>query len=88
MAVRRGVGIVLVLIVAAIVVSAAGLMMMAVFVGRAPQVAGGSTLVLRISGDLQETEPGGVIGQIFESQPTVRSLVEALRKAKVDRRIS
>ncbi len=88
MAVRRGVGIVLVLIVAAIMVSAAGLMMMAVFVGREPQVAGGSTLVLRISGDLQETEPGGVIGQIFESQPTVRSLVEALRKAKVDRRIS
>lgn len=88
MAVRRGVGLVLVLIVAAIMISAAGLVMMAVFVGREPQIAGGSTLVLKISGDLQETEPGGVIGQIFDQQPTVRSLVEALRKAKVDRRIS
>lgn len=88
MAVRRGAGIVLILIVAAIVISAAGLAMMAVFVGREPQVAGNSTLVLRIGGDLQETEPGGVIGQIFEGQPTVRSLVDALRKAKVDRRIS
>ena len=53
-----------------------------------PQVAGNSTLVLRIGGDLQETEPGGVIGQFFEAPATVRSLVEALRKAKVDRRIS
>ncbi len=88
MAVRRGVGIVLILIVAAIVVSAAGLLMMAVFVGREPQVAGNSTLVLRVGGDLQEMEPGGVIGQIFEAPPTVRSLVDALRKAKVDRRIS
>ncbi len=67
MAVRRGVGLVLVLIVAAIMISAAGLVMMAVFVGREPQIAGGSTLVLKISGDLQETEPGGVIGQIFDA---------------------
>ena len=44
--------------------------------------------MLRIGGDLQETEPGGVIGQFFEAPATVRSLVEALRKAKVDRRIS
>ncbi len=88
MALRRGVGIVLGLIIAAIVVSAAGLILMAAIVGRQPQVAGNSTLVLRIGGDLQETEPGGVIGQFFEAPATVRSLVEALRKAKVDRRIS
>jgi protease-4 len=87
-AVRRGVGIVLVLIVAAVLVSAAGLVLMATIVGRQPQVSGNSTLVLKIGGNLQETEPGGVIGQFFEQPPTVRSLVEALRKAKVDRRIS
>jgi protease-4 len=87
-AVRRGVGIVLVLIVAAVLVSAAGLVLMATIVGRQPQVSGNSTLVLKIGGTLQETEPGGVIGQFFEQPPTVRSLVEALRKAKVDRRIS
>src|SRR4051812_46932023 len=61
---------------------------MAAIIGRQPQVGGNSTLVLRIGGDLQETEPGGVIGQFFEAPATVRSVVEALRKAKVDRRIS
>ncbi len=88
MAVRRGVWIVLVLIILAIAISAMGLIAMALFVGREPQVAGNSALVLRIGGDLQEMEPGGVIGQFFEAPPTVRTLVDALRKAKVDRRIS
>jgi protease IV len=87
-AVRRGVGIVLGLIVLAILVSAAGLVLVAAIVGRQPQIAGNSALVLRVSGDLQEMEPGGVIGQFFEAPPTVKSLVEALRKAKVDRRIA
>jgi protease-4 len=77
-----------VLIIAAVGISAMGLLAMALFVGRAPQVSGNSTLVLKIGGDLQETEPGGVIGQFFEAPPTVRSIVESLRKAKVDRRIS
>ena len=88
MAVRRGVWIVLVLIVLAVAISAMGLVAMALFVGREPAVAGNSTLVLKIGGELQEMEPGGVIGQFFEAPPTVRSLVDALRKAKVDRRIS
>jgi len=87
-ALRRGVWIVLVLIILAVAVSAMGLVAMALFVGREPQVSGNSTLVLRVGGDLQEMEPGGVIGQFFEAPPTVRSLVESLRKAKVDTRIS
>jgi protease-4 len=87
-AVRRGVGIVLGLIVVAVVISAASLVLIAALVGRQTQVAGNSTLVLKIGGNLEEMEPGGVIGQFFEAPPTVRSLVEALRKAKVDRRIS
>jgi protease-4 len=87
-AVRRGVWIVLVLIIAAVAISAMGLVAMALFVGRAPQVAGNSTLVLKIGGDLQEIEPAGVIGQFFEAPPTVRGIVDSLRKAKVDRRVS
>ena len=73
MAVRRGVWIVLVLIILAVAISAMGLVAMALFVGRQPQVEGNSTLVL---------------GQFFEAPPTVRSMVDALRKAKVDRRIT
>jgi protease-4 len=87
-AVRRGVWIVLVLIIAAVAMSAMGLVAMAVLVGHGPQVSANSTLVLKIGGDLQEMEPGGVIGQFFEAPPTVRSLVDSLRKAKVDKRIS
>ena len=88
MAVRRGVVLVLVLIAAAVAVSVAGLVVTALLVGREPRIERNSTLVLRVSGDLQEMEPGGVIGQFFEGQPTVRSLVDALRKAKVDDRIT
>ncbi len=88
MAVRRGVVLVIVLICAAVAVSAAGLVLTALLVGREPQVSRDSTLVLRVSGDLQETEPAGVLGQIFEPPPTVRSIVDALRKAKVDDRIT
>ncbi len=88
MAVSRGIWVVLGLIIAAVAMSATGLVLMALFVGRAPQVSGNSTLVLKIGGELQEMEPGGVIGQFFEAPPTVRSIVDALRKAKVDRRVT
>ena len=88
MAVRRGVVLVIVLILLAVVVSAAGLIFMGLLVGRSPQIASNSTLVLQVSGVLQELEPSGVLDQFIEPPPTVRSLVDALRKAKVDRRVS
>jgi hypothetical protein len=80
-AVRRGVVIVIGLILAAVVVSAAGLVVTAMLVGGDRRIDRNSTLVLRVNGDLQEVEPGGVLGQIFEAQPTVRSVVDSLRKA-------
>jgi protease-4 len=72
----------------AVVVSAAGLIFTAALVGRGPQVGGNSVLMMRVSGDLAEVEPGGVIGQFLEAPPTVRSVTEALRKAKVDKRVT
>jgi protease-4 len=87
-AVRRGVWLVLALIVVAAGVSAAGLIFTSLLVGRAPQVAGNSVLLMKVSGDLQEIEPGGVLGQFLEPPPTVRSVTEALRKAKVDDRVT
>src|SRR5687768_14718204 len=56
--------------------------------GRQPRVEGNSVLMLRVGGDLQEVEPGGLVGSFFEPPPTVRSIVESLRKAKIDRRIT
>ena len=88
MAVRRGVWLVVALLSVAVVVSAAGLVFTALLVGRGPQVGGNSVLMMRVSGDLQEIEPGGVIGQLMEPPPTVRSVTEALRKAKVDKRVT
>jgi protease-4 len=72
----------------AVIVSAAGLIFTAVLVGRGPQIVGNSVLMMRVSGDLAEVEPGGVIGQFLEAPPTVRSVIDALRKAKVDTRVT
>ncbi|HJR60814.1 MAG TPA: signal peptide peptidase SppA [Vicinamibacterales bacterium] len=88
MAVRRGAWLVLVLIGLGVMVSAAGLIVTSLLVGRGPQVTGNSVLLMKVSGDLHEIEPGGVIGQFLVSPPTVRSVTEVLRKAKVDDRIT
>jgi len=87
-AVRRGVWLVVALLSVAVLISVAGLTLTALFVGRGPQVAGNSVLMVRVTGGLQEVEPGGVLGQLLESPPTVRSLTDSLRKAKVDRRVT
>ncbi|MGH9409436.1 MAG: S49 family peptidase, partial [Vicinamibacterales bacterium] len=88
MALRRGVWLVVILIVIAIGASAAGLLVLYAAIGREPAIANHATLVLPINGDMSETEPGGVFGQLVEEAPTVRGMVQLLRKAKVDRRIS
>jgi protease-4 len=88
MAVRRGVWVVILLIVFAISISALGMLLLFAAVGREPEVAANSTLVLRVAGDLNEMEPGGVFGPFLESGPTVRGLVDMLRKARADKRIT
>ncbi len=88
MATRRGVALVLTLIAIAIVVSAAGMLAAYLLVTREPSVERGSTLLLRVRGQLAEEEPSGVISQFLEAPTTVRSLVDALRKARVDRRVT
>jgi protease-4 len=87
-ALRRGVWLVIVLIVLAVFASGAGLLLLYSAVGREPQVANHSTLVLRLTGNLEEMEPVGVLEQFIESPPTVRSIVDTLRKAKADSRIA
>jgi protease-4 len=60
-----------------------------VLVGRGPRVAEHSTLILRVGGNLVETPPNDVIGQVTGGShaQTVRGYVEVLRKAKNDSRI-
>ncbi len=89
MAVRRGVVLVIVLILVAVAFSAAGLLFAGLAMGgRGPQISSNSTLLLEVGGDLQEVDPGGVLGQFLVAPPTVRSTVDALRKAAVDRRVT
>jgi protease-4 len=58
-------------------------------VSRGPAVPDHSTLILRIGGELSETTPNDVLGQVTGGARahTVRGYVEALRRAKTDPRI-
>src|SRR5262245_18952362 len=88
MAARRGVWIVIVLIVLAVFIAGLGIIVLVTAVGREPQISRNSTLVLRFTGDLPEMEPGGLFGPFIEGPPTVRAFVDMLRKAKTDSRIT
>ena len=86
MAVRRGVWLVLVLIFLAVVVSAAGLVFVYTALGqRAGRRRATRRWCSRSAAIWPRWSPPGVLGQFFESPPTVRTIVDALRKAKVDR---
>ena len=87
MAIRRGVAFVLSLIIVAVLLSAAGVAALYFVASREPDVQARSTLVLDVDGLLSEIEPRGIIGEFIEPPPTVRSIVDNLRKAKVDDRI-
>src|SRR6185436_18757106 len=73
----------------ALFLSMAGFLLLYLAVGREPAVASGSTLVLKVGGDLTEVAPANVVGYLRGSKaPTVRGIVDNLRKAKVDARVS
>src|SRR4051812_27765445 len=73
----------------ALLVSMAGFLLLYLAVGREPAVASNSTLVLKVGGDLAEVAPANVVGYLRGSKAvTVRGVVDNLRKAKVDARVS
>jgi protease-4 len=85
----RGVGVVIGILVAAVVISMVGVLAMLTVVGREPAVPEHSVLVLRVEGDLGEVAPQNVLGTLMgRRRPTIRTLVGALKKAKADSRIS
>ena len=55
-----------------------------------PVVAGGSTLLLELSGDIVERNPVDVSGVLFQRgrKPTLKQFHEILKKAAVDRRVN
>jgi protease IV len=72
----------------AFLISFAGFALLYLTFGRAPRVPSDATLVLRVGGDLTEVAPDDVVGYLRGGRaPAVRSIVDSLRKAKVDSRI-
>ena len=85
---RRGFALLFTLLGIAFFISIVGFAALYVMVGREPAVPSNSTLVLRVGGSLAEVAPNDVIGYLRGVRtPTVRAVVDNLRKAKVDARV-
>ena len=85
---RRSLVIVFSLLSVAVLISITGFLALYLWVGRAPTVPANATLTLSIGGDLAEVEPAELLSLVRAGRaPTVRGIVDNLRKAKVDRRI-
>ncbi|HEY7172836.1 MAG TPA: signal peptide peptidase SppA [Vicinamibacterales bacterium] len=86
---RRGIGIIVSVLIAAVVLSLGGLFALYLLLGREPSVPSNAVLRLRVGGDLAEVAPADVFGYLRGVRvPTVQALVDNLRKAKVDRRVN
>src|SRR5213596_2035080 len=86
---RRGIAVILTLLGVAFVVSTAGFALLYLLLGREPSVSSNSMLELRVGGNLAEIAPSDVFGYLRGLRtPTVRAIVDNLRKARVDSRVS
>src|SRR5438477_924051 len=85
---RRGFAILFTLLGVAVFISIVRFGLLYLAFGREPAVPVNSTLVMRVGGDLHEVVPADVVTYLRGVKaPTVRSVVDNLRKAKVDARV-
>src|SRR3989442_1656597 len=85
---RRGFALLFTVLGAAVFLSMAGFALLYLLFGREPTVSSNSTLVLRVGGNLTEVAPNDVVSYVRGVKaPTVRSVVDNLRKARVDSRV-
>jgi protease-4 len=85
---RRGIAVLFTFLGVAVFLSIAGFALLYLIFGREPPVSTNSTLVLKVGGDLNEIAPNDVVSYVRGVKaPTVRSVVDNLRKAKVDSRV-
>ena len=86
---RRGLRIIVTLVGAFFLMTLAGMFLLYLALGGEPTVPANAVLRLRVGGDLAEVAPADVFGYLRGVRtPTVQSIVENLRKAKVDPRVS
>lgn len=85
---RRSLVVIFTLLGVAVLISMAGFLTVFLLVGRAPSVPSNATLTLSIGGAPEEVEPTELFSFVSGRRaPTVRGIVNTLRKAKVDDRI-
>lgn len=84
---RRGIWLVLTLISIAIMVSAAGLILLTLLGGGAAPVPSNATLYLKIQAPFDEVEGSDVLSQFVERSPTLRETINMIRQAKDDDRV-
>ncbi|HEY2904671.1 MAG TPA: S49 family peptidase, partial [Vicinamibacterales bacterium] len=85
---RRGFAIIFTFLGIAFFISIVGFAALYFLFAREPAVPGDATLVLRVGGDLTEVAAADVVGYLRGVRtPTVRTIVDNLRKAKVDSRV-
>ncbi len=85
---RRGFAIIFTFLGIAFFISIVGFAALYFLFAREPAVPGEATLVLRVGGDLNEVAAADVVGYLRGVRtPTVRAIVDDLRKAKVDSRV-
>jgi protease IV len=85
---RRGFAILFTFLGVAFFISVVGFGLLYLAFGREPAVPPNATLVLRVGGELTEVAPADVVSYLRGVKtPTVRSVVDNLRKAKVDARV-
>src|SRR3972149_5644021 len=85
----RGLSILITLLGAIFVMSLVAFFALYLLLGREPAVPNDATLTLRLGGDLAEGAPADILGYLSEGRtPPVPALVDNLRKAQADPRIS
>ena len=87
MSARRGVALVLALILLAVLVSAGAVAVLAMFAGPSVAVPQNATLHIKIAAPFSEIEPVDVFGGLFARTATLRETVDTIHKAKADPRI-
>jgi protease-4 len=84
---RRGVVLVISLILLAVMMSAGAMLVLALFAGTPRSIPSNATLYLRIAAPFSEVEPSELLGQLLHQPPSLRSTIDAIARAKNDSRI-
>lgn len=87
MAISRGVRFIIAFLLLAVVTSVIGIAAIYSALSAEPAVVSNSVLLLRVSGGMNERQANPLIASLRGGGTTVQSVVDSLRKAKVDSRI-